>query len=67
MWPQLMLGAENLRLMTLTVGLSLMQGSYNYDIGLTMTAAIISAIPVLLLFSLTQEKVIEGIAHTGLK
>ena len=67
MWPQIILGAERVTSMTLTVGLSQMQGSYNYDLGLTMTAAILSAVPVLLLFLVTQEKVIEGIAHTGLK
>ena len=59
MWPQLMLASEELSKMTLTVGLSLMQGSYGYDLGLTMTAAIVSAIPVLLLFLYTQEKVVE--------
>ena len=32
-----------------------------------MTAAITSAIPVLILFMLTQEKVIEGIATSGMK
>lgn len=67
MWPQLMLASEELSKMTLTVGLSLMQGSYGYDLGLTMTAAIVSAIPVLLLFLFTQEKVVEGIATAGLK
>ncbi len=67
MWPQLMLASEELSKMTLTVGLSLMQGSYGYDLGLTMTAAIVSAIPVLLLFLFTQEKVVEGIATVGLK
>ncbi len=67
MWPQLMLGSEEVSRLTLTVGLSLMQGSYNYDPGLPLTAAIFTAIPVLVLFMFTQEKVIEGIALTGLK
>ncbi len=67
MWPQIIMGAEDMIMMTLPVGLSLMQGSYNYDLGLTMTAAITSAIPVLILFMLTQEKVIEGIATSGMK
>lgn len=67
MWPQIIMGAEELSRMTLPVGLGLMQGSYNYDLGLTMTAAIISAIPVLILFMFTQEKVIEGIAFSGMK
>lgn len=67
MWPQLMLASEELSKMTLTVGLSLMQGSYGYDLGLTMTAAIVSAIPVLLLFLFTQEKVVDGIATAGMK
>ncbi len=67
MWPQIIMGAEDIAMMTLPVGLSLMQGSYNYDLGLTMTAAITSAIPVLILFMFTQEKVIEGIATSGMK
>lgn len=67
MWPQIIMSAEDIAMMTLPVGLSLMQGSYNYDLGLTMTAAITSAIPVLLLFMFTQEKVIEGIATSGMK
>lgn len=67
LWPLVVMSGSGNQMLTLPAGLSIMQGSYGYDYGLTMTAAVISAIPVLIVFGLTQEKIVEGIARTGIK
>ncbi len=67
LWPLITMSGSGIDKYTLPAGLSIMQGSYGYDYGLTMTAAIISAIPVLIIFMFTQEKIIQGISRTGIK
>lgn len=67
LWPLLVMSGSGTSKFTLPVGLSVLQGSYNYDYGLTMAAAIISIVPVIIVYIFTQEKIIEGIARTGIK
>lgn len=44
-----------------------MQSQSNYDPGQVMAAAIISIIPVLIIYMFVQDKIIEGVSHTGIK
>jgi multiple sugar transport system permease protein len=67
LWPQIMLMGVDVNMFTLPLGLSKISGAYNYDYGLTMAAAILSIIPVVIVYSFTQDKIIEGVARTGIK
>lgn len=67
LWPLLVMSGSGNEMFTMPVGLSILQGSYNYDYGLTMTAAVVSIIPVLIVYIFTQEKIIDGISKTGFK
>lgn len=52
---------------TLQTGLSTMQSQSNYDPGIVIAAAIVSIIPVLIVYMFVQDKIIEGVSHTGIK
>ena len=66
LWPLLVLG--NVREMqTLPVGLATLQGQYTFDYGKLMAGALVTTIPVLLLFILLQRYIVQSIAMTGLK
>ena len=52
---------------TLQTGLSTMQSQSNYDPGIVIAAAIVSIIPVLIVYMIVQDKIIEGVSHTGIK
>ncbi len=52
---------------TLQTGLATMQSQANYDYGLVLAAAVISILPVLVVYMFVQEKIIDGVSHTGLK
>lgn len=67
LWPQIVLMSADTAHLTLPVGLSKISGTYNYDYGLTMAAAIISIIPVIIVYAFTQDKIIEGVSRTGIK
>lgn len=68
MWPQIMLMAEtDPAKWTLPVGLAKLSGSYNYDYGLSMAAAILSIIPVVVVYIILQRYIIEGVSRTGIK
>jgi multiple sugar transport system permease protein len=53
--------------MTLSVGLSMFQGTYYAFYNLMMAAALITLLPLLILFFIGQRYFIEGIVLTGLK
>ncbi len=55
------------KLTTLTVGLSLYQASYSGQWTFLMACAVLSIIPVLLIFFVAQKQIIEGAALTGIK
>lgn len=64
-WPLIVTNDMNLR--TLPVGLSIFQGRYTTQYGITMAAAAITTIPMILAFLVFQKRITEGIALTGLK
>ena len=67
LWPLIVLSSETVSRQTLPVGLSKIASTYNYDYGLSMAAAILSIVPVVIVYALTQEKIIEGVSRTGIK
>lgn len=64
-WPLIVTNDISMR--TLPVGLTIFQGRYTLDYGLTMAAAVICSIPVIVAFLLFQRQITEGIALTGIK
>lgn len=52
---------------TITVGLALFQGQYNGKWTLMMAGALVSILPILLVFFVAQKQFIQGIAMSGLK
>jgi multiple sugar transport system permease protein len=66
LWSLLILG--NVREMqTLPVGLATLQGQFTFDYGKLMAGAVVTTIPVLLLYVLLQRYIVQSIAMTGLK
>jgi multiple sugar transport system permease protein len=65
LWPLLVL--TNPKLMTISVGLATVQGSYGIRYADTMASAILGALPLVLVFLLFQRRIVEGVARTGLK
>lgn len=55
------------RLTTLTVGLSLYQATYSGQWTFLMACAVLSVLPILLIFFVAQKQIIEGAALTGIK
>jgi len=58
---------SNQKLTTLTVGLSLYQAQYSGQWAFLMACAVISILPILLVFLVAQRQIIEGSALTGIK
>lgn len=67
LWPLIVLSGTEASAWTLPVGLSKLSGTYNYDYGLTMAAAILAIVPVVIVYAFLQDKIIEGVARTGIK
>ena len=66
-WPQIVLGPSK-ELWTLPVGIASISNTTRGDtIGLSLASAIFSAIPIFILYLFTQNKIIEGVANTGVK
>jgi ABC-type glycerol-3-phosphate transport system permease component len=66
LWPVIIINSEALR--TIPVALALFKDSYgNIDYGPLMAATVLSTIPMLIVYLLSQKFVIRGIALTGLK
>lgn len=64
-WPLIATNDVNLR--TLPVGLTIFQGRYVTEYGLTMAAAVVATIPMIIAFAIFQKRITEGIALQGLK
>ncbi|RYG49269.1 carbohydrate ABC transporter permease [bacterium] len=64
-WPLIATNDVNLR--TLPVGLTIFQGRYVTEYGITMAAAVVATIPMVIAFAIFQKRVTEGIALQGLK
>ena len=64
-WPLVVL--KDIKSLTLPVGLSLLQGEHVTDWPTVMIIALVSIVPVTLLFVTLQRYFIQGISRTGLK
>ena len=64
-WPLIAL-KEN-RLFTLPVGLLFLQSEFGPDYGATMVFALISVLPMVVLFLAFQRYVVQGFARSGLR
>ncbi len=53
--------------MPLAAGLATMQGEHGSDYAIMMAASAMAMAPILILFLLMQRRVIDGLAHTGMK
>lgn len=62
-----LIATNSMELRTLPVGLSIFQGRYVTEYGLTMAAAVVATIPMVIAFLFLQKHITEGIALTGLK
>lgn len=65
MWPLIVNTSTDK--MTLSAALSYLQGQFVTDIPGVMAGAVMSVIPIIVLFSIFQKQFIEGVAHTGIK
>lgn len=65
MWPLIVNTSTDK--MTLTAGLSYLQGQYLTDYPSIMAGALLSIIPLIIIFAIFQKQFIEGIAFTGIK
>jgi multiple sugar transport system permease protein len=64
-WPLIV--TNDIEMRTLPVGLSIFQGRYNLEYGITMAAAVLTTLPMIVMFLIFQKRITEGIALTGLK
>ena len=65
LWPLYVLFSPDK--LTLQPGLSTLQGAYSTDYSTIMAGGVIAAVPVLILFAISQRFVIEGVSRSGLK
>ena len=65
MWP--MIVNTSPEKMTLSAGLSFLQGQYSTDYPIMMAGAVLAVLPLLVLFAVFQKQFIEGIALQGIK
>ena len=65
MWPLIV--NTSTEKMTLSAALSYLQGQYVTDYPGVMAGAIMSVLPIIILFAVFQKQFIEGVAHTGIK
>lgn len=52
---------------TLPPGLSILQSAYTTNFPVVMAGAVVASIPILVLFTITQRYVVEGVSRAGLK
>ena len=65
MWPLIV--NSNINMMTLSAGISSMQGQYTTRYPILMAGSTLAMIPMLVLYLIFQRQFIEGIALTGTK
>lgn len=65
LWPLVMTNSENMRV--LSVGIAAFQGQYSTDYPLLMAGAVMSTIPMLIMFIFLQKYLIAGIALQGVR
>ena len=66
LWPLIVLNRLEMR--TLTVGLTVLQGSYSVNqMGLVMAGAAIASVPILIFYTVFQRHILKGVMTSGLK
>lgn len=65
MWPLIV--NTSTEKMTLSAGLSFMQGQYATDYPTMMAGAVMAVLPLLVMFAIFQRQFIEGVAMSGIK
>ena len=65
LWPLLV--ATDPSMMTLPVGLGVVSGGYGLFYAQNMAAAILGALPLLIIFLIFQKQIVKGVAGVGLK
>ena len=67
-WPQLLLAGKDDAWMTVTVALTQYTGGGGWGrVGISMASGVFTLIPILIIFCITQNKMIDGLASTGVK
>lgn len=67
-WPQLLMAGEDSRVLTITVALTGYTGGSAFDAkGIAMATGVFALIPIFIIFLITQNKMIDGLASTGVK
>ncbi|MDU7360097.1 MAG: carbohydrate ABC transporter permease [Propionibacteriaceae bacterium] len=64
-WPLYVMFSDEM--LTLPIGLSRLQGAYTIDYPVIMAGACLAAVPVLIIYTILQRYIIEGVATSGLK
>lgn len=67
LWPQLIMAGSDINSWTLPHGLSTIISGHNYKYGLSMAAAMVSIVPVVIAYLFVQDNLIESVARTGIK
>lgn len=65
LWPLIIANDE--KLYTLSVGLSLLKGQYGTEFGLQMAGAAFMVVPIIVIFTFFQKHIIEGYTISGMK
>ncbi|WP_409292780.1 carbohydrate ABC transporter permease [Peribacillus sp. SCS-26] len=65
LWPLIMTNSENMRV--LSIGISSFQGQYSTNYPLLMAGALLSTIPMIIMFILLQKYLIAGISLSGVR
>lgn len=65
LWPLIIANDE--KLYTLSVGLSLLKGQYGTEFGLQMAGAAFMVVPIIVIFAFFQKHIIEGYTISGMK
>ena len=63
-WPLIVLNRLEMR--TLTVGLTVLQGTYTQEQGLVMAGTVVASVPVLILYAIFQRRIVQGVMLTGM-
>ena len=65
LWPLVTISETNRK--TLTIGLATLQGQYNTEWTQMMAGAVLSLLPILIVFFAAQRYFVEGITLSGIK
>ena len=65
LWPLVVIRSPEL--MTLPLGLSFLKGQFTTEWNVVMAGAVVSILPIIIVYLFAQKYIIAGMAHTGLK